>query len=155
MVDDEEGYIGRSFIKAFKENFKQGMILGCIALAAVYIIYLNAALFNVVETHPLPLILVAFLAGLYFFLSFLYAFPLAARYQNSVFKIMRNSRQICQRYMLRTVILFVLIIVFLIIILINHTMMYFGLLIGPAFIIFMISAFSKRIFRDIDKQNNS
>lgn len=155
MVDDEEGYIGRSFVKAFKENLKQGVIIGLIAIAAGYLVYLNAALFNAIESHPLPLILVAFLAGLYFYFSFLYAFPLAARYQNSIFNIMKNSRRICQRYMIRTLILTVLIIAVVIFVNINSTLMYFGLLMGPAFIIFIISAFAKRIFQDIDRRNSS
>lgn len=155
MVDDEEGYIGRSFLKAFKENFKQGVILGLITIAAGYMVYLNAALFNAIESHPLPLILVAVLAGLYFYASFLYAFPLAAGYQNSIFNIMKNSRRICQRYILRTLLLTFFIIAIVIFVNINSTLMYFGLLIGPAFVIFMISAFAKRIFQDIDRRNNS
>ena len=28
MVDEREGYVGRQFIKAFKENWKQGIPLG-------------------------------------------------------------------------------------------------------------------------------
>lgn len=155
MVDDEEGYVGRSFIKAFKENFKQGGIIGLLAIAAGYLVYLNAALFNAIESHPLPLILVAILGGIYFYFSFLYAFPLAARYQNTIFKILSNSRRICQRYMLRTIILTILIIILIIFVNINSTMRYFGFLMGPAFIIFMISAFAKRIFQDIDRKNNS
>ena len=30
MVDEREGYVGRQFIKAFKENWKQGIPLGLI-----------------------------------------------------------------------------------------------------------------------------
>ena len=32
MVDDEEGYIGKNFLKAFKENWKQGTILWIITV---------------------------------------------------------------------------------------------------------------------------
>jgi uncharacterized membrane protein YesL len=152
MVDDEEGYIGRSFIKAFKENIKQGIILGLIAIAAGYIVYLNFALFNAVESNPLPLLLVGFVAGIFFLASFLYAFALAARYKNTVFEILRNSRQICQKYILRTLVLVFFITIVVLIIFWNSTTTYFGLLIGPAFIIFLISSFAKRIFQLIEKE---
>lgn len=155
MVDDEEGYIGRSFIKAFKDNFKQGLFMGIIMLAAGCIIYINAALFEGMDSHPILLILVAFIVGLYFLFSFLYAFPLAARYHNSVFKIFANSRQICQKYMVRTIILLALIVLVMITIILNNITRYIGFLMGPSFTIFLISAFAKRIFQDIEKQNKA
>lgn len=151
MVDEEEGYVGRSFVKAFKENFKQGTILGIIAIAAGYLVYINIALFNAMESNPFPLLLVGLLAGIYFLFSLLYAFPIAARYQNSVMKILGNSRLISIRFFIRTAILLVLIALVILIILWNSTTVYFGLLIGPAFIIFLISSFAKRIFQVLDK----
>ena len=45
MVDDEEGYIGKNFLKAFKENWKLGTILWMITVVAVYAIYLDFQLF--------------------------------------------------------------------------------------------------------------
>lgn len=154
MVDDEEGYIARSFIKAFKENLKQGIILGLIAMVAGYVIYLNFALFNAIESNPLPLLLVAIIAGIYFLTSLLYAFPMAARYKNSVFAIMRNSRQICMKYAVRTLLLVFLVVVMIMIALWNSTTIFFGILIGPAFIIFTIAAFSKRIFQKIERDQD-
>ena len=41
MVDEEEGYIAKPFLKAYRENFKDGMILGVITLIAVYALYLD------------------------------------------------------------------------------------------------------------------
>jgi uncharacterized membrane protein YesL len=152
MVDEEEGYIGRSFVKAFKENFKQGIVLGIIALAAGYAVYINLALFHAMESNPLPLLLVGIIAGIYFLFSLLYAFPLAARYKNSVMKILSNSRQISIRFFVRTAILLVLIAFVILIIIWNNTTVYFGLLIGPAFIMFLISFFAKRIFQKLEKE---
>lgn len=151
MVDEEEGYVGRSFVKAFKENFKQGTILGIIAIAAGYVVYLNISLFNAMESNPFPLLLIGIIAGIYFLFSLLYAFPMAARYKNSILKILSNSRQISIRFFVRTAILLVLITLVTLIILWNSTTMYFGLLIGPAFIMFLISSFAKRIFQVLEK----
>ncbi len=45
MTDDEEGYIGKSFVKAFKENWKQGTLLWLITVVAVYAVYLDFQFF--------------------------------------------------------------------------------------------------------------
>jgi uncharacterized membrane protein YesL len=84
--------------------------------------------------------------------SLLYAFPLAARYQNSIMKILSNSRQICIRFFIRTLVLLLLITLVILIILWNSTTEYFGLLIGPTFIMFTIASFSKRIFQKLEQK---
>ena len=53
MVDDEEGYVCRSFVKAFKENWKQGIVLGLISIVAIYAVYLDFQLFEAVEGNPI------------------------------------------------------------------------------------------------------
>ena len=58
MTDDEEGYIGRQFIKAFKENWKQGTILWLITIVAVYAIYLDFQLFEAVEGNPIMFLII-------------------------------------------------------------------------------------------------
>lgn len=154
MVDDEEGYTVQSFVKAFKENFKQGIVLGLITIAAGYIVYINIALFNVIESNPLPLLLIGIIAGIYFTASLLYAFPIAARYHSKVLEILRNSRQICISYFLRTIIMVVLSILMILAAYWNNTTIIFGVLIGPAFFIFTTAAFSKRIFQKIEKDQD-
>ncbi len=152
MVDDEEGYIIPSFVKAFRENLKQGMALGLITIAAAYVVYLDFAMFHILEESPLPLLMIGILAGAYFILSLLYAYPLAARYRNSILGTIRNSLEISLRYIFRTLILLVLVVLAIAMILWNTTTFLIGLLIGPAFIIFMIAAFAKRIFQKIERE---
>jgi uncharacterized membrane protein YesL len=151
MVDDEEGYITRSFVKAFKENLKQGILLGLLTLAAAYLVYLNFALFYAIEDNPIFLLIIGILTGVYLLLSLLYAYPLVARYKNSLINALRNSMQISLKYILRTLLLVFFVVVMIIIIFYNSITMVFGFLAGPAFIIFLISAFSKRIFQIIEK----
>ena len=152
MVDDEEGYIVKPFIKAFKENFRQGTILGLLTIAACYVVYLNFALFNGIESNPLPLLLVGLLACIYFLLSLLYAYPLMARYDNTLIRTLRNSFDISIRYIVRTIVLLLVLALTVLIILYNYTTMFVGVLMGPAFIIFTIAAFAKRIFQKIERE---
>jgi len=151
MVDEEEGYIARSFLKAFRANLKQGIVLGLVTIAAAYIVYLDIAMFHAIESNPLPLLIIGIFAGVYFILSLLYAYPLAARYQNTLWNILRNSLEISLKYIVRTVVLLILVALAIAMIFWNETTILVGLLIGPAFIMFMISAFAKRIFQKIEK----
>ncbi len=152
MVDDEEGYIARSFMKAFKDNFRQGVILGIITMAAGYIVYLNFALFNAVESNPLPLLMMGLVGSVVFLFSLLYAFPLMARYENTIAKTLRNSFDISIRFIVRTLVLLLLIALEVLIINFNVTFMIAGVIMGPVFIMFTIAAFAKRIFQKIDKE---
>lgn len=152
MVDDEEGYIARSFVKAFKENLKQGIILGLMTFASIYVVYLNFMLFNAIKSNPLPLLIIGILGSVVFLFSFLYAYPLIARYENSIVKTLKNSFDISIRYFVRTIILLAIVGLELFIIFWNHKFMAFGAVIGPAFIIFTIAAFSKRIFQKIEQK---
>ena len=46
MVRDEEGYIGRGFWKAFKENFKQSTIVWIIMFVLGDALYINYQIIN-------------------------------------------------------------------------------------------------------------
>lgn len=152
MADDEEGYIGRSFIKAFKENWKQGTVLWIITVIAAYAVYLDFQLFNAVEGNPFLFLVIGIVSCFVIVLSLLYAYPLIARYENTLIKTIQNSFEISKRYFLRTLLLILIVLFELFIFQFNSTMLFFGILIGPAFVIFTIASFSKRIFQQIEKE---
>lgn len=152
MVDDEEGYIAREFFKGFKENWKQGTVLGLVSLIAVYAVYLDIQLFNAVEDNPMIFLIAAILSGILFVVCLLYAFPLMARYQNTLWKIFRNSFEICRRYAGRTLVLILVLAVELIVWFFNRTTLFIGFFIGPACLIYTIAGMSLRIFQIIEKE---
>ena len=152
MVDDEEGYIAKEFFKGFKENWKQGTVLGLVSLIAVYAVYLDIQLFNAVEDNPMIFLIAAILSGILFAVCLLYAFPLMARYQNTLWKIFRNSFEICRRYAGRTLVLILVLAVELIVWFFNRTTLFIGFFIGPACLIYTIAGMSLRIFQIIEKK---
>ena len=86
MVDEQEGYIARSFFKAFRENLKQGIPLGILALAATYIVYLDFEIFFALENPPAYILVMTIVSIFVFTLGLIYAFPLSARYENTLIK---------------------------------------------------------------------
>lgn len=151
MVDDEEGYIAKDFIKGFKTNFRQGTIVWAFTAPCIYVVYLMWQV--VIKSDDINFIVIvgAILFTALVIACFLYTYPMIARYENSLPKIIRNSIGICIQYFKRTVIVIVLVAIEVVIISWNKWTLLVGLLIGPDFIIFTISAFAKRIFLDLEK----
>lgn len=150
MVDDEEGYICRSFIKAFKENWKQGTVLWIITAIASYAIYLDFELFR--ATDSIAFLIIGMISVVVVVFALMYSYPICARYENSLVKTIQNSMEIVRWYFLRSLLIIFLVCLEVAIFMFNKVLMIVGALIGPVFIIFTISAFSKRIFQELDKE---
>ena len=92
MVKNEEGYIFRGFFKAFKENFKQSTIMW-ILFAALWIVWWLDYNF----AGSLPGTFGVLFRALFLLLGFvllsvmIYAFPLTARYVNSIGATLKNA----------------------------------------------------------------
>lgn len=155
MVDDEEGYISKEFFKGFKENWKQGTIVGFLAILASYAVYLDVQIFEAVEGNPIGFLIVAMLSGFLFFLCLIYAYPLLVRYRNSLIGTLKNSFTIARRYFLRTLFLAFILMIEIIVWIYNSTTLFIGFLIGPACIMFTIAGMALRIFQVIEKQPNT
>lgn len=155
MVDDEESYIARSFWKAFKDNFRQGLMLGIIFLAATYAIYLDYEINRVSVDGSMPLIIIGILSVFIYVTAMLYAFPLLARYENGIIATIQNSMEISRRYFGRTLLIAGLLALEFIVFNFNTILQCIGLLFGPAFAMFTVSAFSKRIFQEIEKDQKT
>lgn len=155
MVKEEEGYIAGPFFKAFRENLLQGSVLGIFTMIAAYAIYLDFQLFEAVENNPI-LFLMAGIIGIFLLgMGTVFAFPLLARYQNTVPKTMRNSYRISTKYFLRTLLLFFVLFVEAVVFLWNEVTIVIAILLGPASIIYTISAFANIFFREIEKESQN
>lgn len=152
MVDDEEGYVGRQFMKAFKANLKRGIPMGLLLLACVYIVWLNFSLFNQIEGNPIALLIMGMVSAFVFTLSFIYAFPLQARYENTVVRTLQNSINISMRYFVRTIFLIIILFIEIVIMFWNSTTIFIGILIGPVCMMFTVSGLAKYIFRELERE---
>lgn len=151
MVDETEGYVGRQFIKAFKENWKQGIPLGLLGMFCTYVVYLDFEMFRAIEGQPILFLIFGILAIGVFGAAFLYAFALSARYENTLMNTLKNSVSITCRYFLRSIILIVVLAVEVLLFLFNNITLFFGVLIGPVCIMYTISGMALPLFRQIEK----
>jgi uncharacterized membrane protein YesL len=152
MADETEGYVARDFLKAFKANLKKGIPLGLLLLVAMEAVYLDFQFFQLSENGSMLFLIAGIIACFVFVMAFIYAFPLQARYENTVMKTIRNSYDIATRYFLRTLFLVLLVAFEMVIFMWNTTLMFIGILIGPGTIMFTICSFALRFFREIEKE---
>lgn len=153
MVKDEEGYIAGPFWKEFKANLKKGSILGVIGMIASYAVYLDFQLYHAAKQHNIMFLIIGVVGVYLIFMHMVFAFPLMARYENSIINTMRNSYSIAAKFLGRTAFLAVLLVIEMAIIMWNMTTMFAGLLIGPACIILTISGFANTFFEVIEREN--
>ena len=152
MVDDEEGYVARSFVSAFKANLKQGVIMGLIFLAATYAVYLDYEINRVSEEGSFILIVTGIVSVFVYVAAMLYSFPLLARYENGIVATIQNSMEISRRYFGRTLLIVGVLLLEYVIFHFNTVLLCFGYLFGVSFTVFTVAAFSKRIFQEIEKE---
>lgn len=153
MSDNAEGYIFKAFWEAFKRNWKQGVIIGLLNMLIAYAIYLDFQLFEAVEGNPIYFLIMGFLAVAVMISGFMYAYALVARYENTIINTLKNSASIYTRYIGRSLALTFIVALEIVLLLWNETTMIFIVLIGPACIIYTISAGALYIFKDIEKKN--
>lgn len=153
MAEDTEGYIVRSFFRAFKENLKGGIPLGLLAMAAVYAVYLDFQFWG--ATESVLFLVMGIVAIFVFIMGLLYAFPLMARYENSFIKTLKNSYDISTRFFLQTLLTVFVVAVEIVIFMWNTTMLLIGLIVGPSVVIYTVCAFAIRFFRQIEKEPGS
>lgn len=151
MVDDEETYILKSFVRAFRNNFKQGTVLFLLTAAALYALYIDVQLVFKSEKPPVILCVVSIISIAVIFCIFIYAYPLTARYENTLWNNLRNSFSISIRYPLRTFIIFFVCAIEIIIFTFNMLMVIFGILTGPMILVYTVSTSAKHIFLKIEK----
>lgn len=150
LVDDEESYVGKMFIKAFKDNFKQATIMWCITAP---LIYLGILMWQFIAKGDAEwyVILGAIVYSAAVITTNLYTYPLMARYENSLKNTVRNSFGICFQFFTKTILIVVLLAVELVIFFWCRPTMIAGLVIGGGLMIYTVSAISKKIFLVIEQ----
>ena len=103
LVRDEESYTVRSFFKSFKENFKQGSVIGIImTLLLVFFLYDIYAYF-MMGTQISRILGIVFLGiFLLYLITLVYVYPLQAKFYNKIRFTLRNALFIGVKHIFRS-----------------------------------------------------
>lgn len=92
IVRNEEGYIFRSFFKAFKENFKQSTVIWLIIAVFSVIWWVDYRIAGMMGAGIGDALRIIFLIVGFLLLSVtIYVFPLTARYENKISATFKNA----------------------------------------------------------------
>lgn len=106
MVRNEEAYIIRSFIKSFKQNFKQATIINLIMLLIGLVLYVDLNVSKVMQGGAGQIFHVIFMAFvLIYFILFLYVYPVLARFYNTIKNTIKNALFMAIRHLPYTVVM--------------------------------------------------
>jgi len=112
LASDEEGYICRSFFRAFKTNFKQGTIIWLIMLAIGIIFYVDYSFYlkqvDLPTTVQNILYMVFFGMILIYFMVLTYVFPILSRFDNTIKNTLKNTLLISIRHLPWTILILVI-----------------------------------------------
>ncbi len=153
IAEGQEGYIVSDFIKAFKENWKQGIPMSFISVICIWALYLDFQLIANAEEHQILFLITGIVAAYIFVFTMLYAFALFARYENTLLNTLRNGFNISMRYFLRSMLLVIIVAVELAAMLWSPKTMILILICGPAFVMLTVCSVAINIFRDIESKN--
>lgn len=154
LVDDPDAIgnlpVCKQFFKGFKDNFKQGTMMWIVTIltvgGCVYFWYWIS------QNDPSLIIKgLAVVCSIIALLLNLYAYPLMARYTNSLGMTIKNSAGISIQYLYSTVVISLLVAVEIIVILLNKWTMLAGIIVGPELIFFTISTFAKKTFLAVEQ----
>lgn len=151
MAENQEGYVGGEFLKAFKANWKQGLVMSFITIICVWAVYLDFRIFSVTEENAYVFLIIGIVAAYVLGFSLLYAYPLLARYENTIINTLKNSFRISMKYFLRSLLLVLLIAFEIAVMFWNLATLILIVIVGPAFVMLTVSSFAMIIFRELEK----
>jgi uncharacterized membrane protein YesL len=153
MVEERDSGIVVPFFRAYRANFKQGLILSLILIFLCVAIVLDFRLFDIMEGNPVLFLIIGIIAAVLVMVHFFYVFPLVARYQNKIFWHLTNSRNIFVRYFVRSMICTLLVALECwLFFAYSWLLLFIGVFIGPVLIILTKSVFAMKIFRIIESE---
>ncbi len=109
MAQNQEGYVIKSYFKAFRDNLKQGIIVGVVLELILAVLGYDAwMLLSSRESYSAAGFFVTAAALLIVFAVMQYLFPLMARYENSIGMSLRNAGLLAISRLPYTIVLLVL-----------------------------------------------
>lgn len=153
MSRDEEGYIAKQFLKEFKRNWKQGTVLWLIVAVIGYALYLDTQILKASDDPSFVVIFMTIALILLMVLCFSYAFPLIARYENTIKNTIKNSVQITIRYFGRTLAMLFSLALIYAVLNFNEILLFFMILFGPGAMLYTYGYFCRQIFAKIEKDD--
>lgn len=152
MVKNEETYIFRSYLKAFKNNFKQSTIVWGILLVLMMVLGADAYIMcNWNSSLRYPMLTLVIGAALVILFIGLYIFALIAKFENTVPEYFKNALLMSVRHLPYTIILAVIFAAQMygdFYMLVNNQYLPIVILFGGSAFVYVMSYIHVRVFKN-------
>lgn len=106
LVRDEESYTVRSFFKSFKENFKQGVVIGLIMTVLLLFFIYDIYAYFTMGSQVMTILGIVFIGiFLLYLIALVYVYPLQARFYNKIRYTLRNALFIGVKHLFRSILM--------------------------------------------------
>ena len=152
----EEGYLVRSYWKAFLENFRKSTLLFLVYFASGCVLLFNLVFWLQMQTPAGNLLLTGIcLLSLLWLVSLLYVFPLQARFENSLSQTLRNALLLALSNRLCTVVILLLFLAAAALFCLTSVFRLFLLVMGFAFLAYCNSFFFLKVLRKYEPEQQT
>ena len=153
MVREEEGYVVKSFFKAFKENFKQATIawLAFLAITVVFLLDYRILKASAMGNNGIFLIVIG---AIYLFvcLTTMYIFPLLSRFENTLMQTVKNALFMSILHIFKTIVMAVIYIIPFVLLPLHFNLILVFLIIGVSGPAYINSYIWKSIFKKYEPE---
>lgn len=152
-VRNEQGYIVRPYLTAFKENFKQSFLLSIFYTVIGAVLLYNLAFWAQMKTAAGTVFLVVVaVCVLLYVLSLLYVFALSARFDNTVKLTIKNSLLIALASPKQTVMLLLILAIGSVLAFVSPGFRVFLVIFGFAFLAYCASFPLTKVFQKYETE---
>ena len=153
MVREEEGYVVKSFFKAFKENFKQSVIVWMIFLVITLVFFLDYRILNEAGMEENKIFAIV-IGAIYLFvcLTVMYIFPLLSRFENTLKQTVKNALFMSILHIFKTILMAVIYIIPFILLPLHYNLILVFLIIGLSGPAYINSFIWKSIFKKYEPE---
>ena len=147
-LDNEAPALFRTFWAEFRRNFPRATGIWVLEAVALYALWLDGQLVFGASDPSLVLLCVSIVSAVFVFCAFVYAYPLTARFENTLVKTLQNSVLLSFRYPFRTLLLLLILALEVGLFFWNTTMFFFGLVLGPMVLLSTVAGIARGIFKE-------
>ena len=151
LVKNEEGYIVKGFLKAFKENFRQSTLMWLLYLVFGIVIVVDFMLLRMMSPSIRTVMQVFLIFMTILLISMgIYGFPLQASYENRIKNTLKNALILTVAKMPYTLLMLVITVVPVVVTFLTVRTLMLGflvwLLLGVSLIVWLNSLLLRRVF---------
>ena len=153
MARNEECYIARGFFKSFKQNFRQATLIWLLMLFMIVVLVMDFLIMNNsgVEFNSVIRVLITLFA-LFVFCGSIYVFPVLAKFDNTIWRTIKNAFLMSIMQLPKTILMVVLYIFPVVVLVFFYQLAPFAFFFGLSVPAWLSAKLYSKLFKKLEDQ---